>query len=205
MHILSILGLCGCALLTAVSVGKENEVLIPLREIWGYEMPGTRNIEKLKPKPQMDVPELIQQSLMRHDGDPAVGPGFVVQGDESEALLQAFAVLVSHKEASSTVTHDLNTWIVFFAKDSGQYVHLRSVTRAGNKITVDFTFVPHDSKNLTRHFALIPLGKLPTGKYEVAIVNSPMDKRYLDQHFKPIPKDGVRWIVAKSFDFDVSE
>jgi hypothetical protein len=183
---------------------RNGVVAIPLDRIWAFRMPGTRDIQKLNPSDK-DLVELVQQSLGRKSSNGDAKSGFVVQGEAKDALQQAYDVLVSEKLDLKDVEGRKRIWIVFFSRDSSQYVHLHSIQLQANHITVRYRFVPHDSKELSRHFALIPLGNLPAGKYSVSMVNSPMEKRYLDIGFQPMPEAYVPKIVCSSFEFTVVE
>jgi hypothetical protein len=198
-----ITGLSAIIAFAETNAHSESE-LIPLKDIWAYDMPGTHDIQTLKPAMPKDLVDLIQQSLGRTTSDSHAKSGFVVQGDDKEALQTTYDVIVSGAAPKKPQVNQ-KTWIVFFSRDSGQYVHLRDVQRQDKQFTVRYRFVPHDSKEMTRHFALIPLGNLPAGSYRVSIAKSPMEQRYVDAKFQPVPESFVSKIVCKPFEFVVTE
>jgi hypothetical protein len=114
------------------------------------------------------------------------GPGFVVGSVDAAALLTAKMVLCDGlKPKDSFLTkHELT--LVFFAGDIDVFI-LKPVKREGNRIIVDYEIPDRLDKRpmVMPHFALIPLGKLPAGKYEVVI----------PEH---------KW-VCSSFEFQVKE
>ena len=73
----------------------------------------------------------------------------------------------------------------------------------GDNITIKYRFVPHETKEMTRHFALIPFGKLYPGRIEVKMLRLPMEQRFVDAGFQdPAPEWETR-VVCGSFDFEV--
>lgn len=194
-------------LASAACRGAESEskaITIPLDQIWAYNMPGTHDVRELNPTDK-DLVELIQQSLGRKKSEDYAIPGFVVQGEERDALQKVFGVLVSGKPIDKTLQANKKTWIVFFSRDSSHYVHLNEARQEANHIVVSYRFVPHDSRELTRHFALIPLGNLCTGRYSFSVVNSPLDGRYVNAAYRPIPESDIAKIVCGPFDFVVGQ
>lgn len=184
---------------------QSEKQLIPLKDIWAYYMPGTRDIQQLNTPMQKDLVELIQVSLGQRENGDQPKQGFIVQGDDKMALRTAYDVLVTGKGVPKGAKPNQQTWIVFFSRDSNQFVHLHDVSRQGDQITVRYQFVPHDSQEMTRHFALIPVGSLPAGSYRVSVVNLPMEKRYFDVGYRPMPESFVSKIVCKAFGFVIGE
>jgi hypothetical protein len=97
--------------------------------------------------------------------------------------------------------------LVFYSRLSGSYVHLRRVIRDGNVITLQYRFVAHGSREITTHFALVQLGKLPAGKYEVKTVQLPPDFSIFPDlrpsEIKLIPPERERRVVSLPFTFEV--
>jgi len=75
----------------------------------------------------------------------------------------------------------------------------------GNEIVIRFRFVPHDSKNLTQHFAMIPVGNINTGRYSVSVECDPFDREFSDKGFTPIPDSKIEEIVCAPFEFTVTD
>jgi hypothetical protein len=167
-------------------------------------MPDTRDVRTLEPvATSRSLAESILQSLGKNSDRVEAEHAFVVQGKADAALRQVYEILVSRNPPTRQPTVHEETWLVFFAHESGQYVHLTKVERTDNRIQVSYKFVPHDSKQTTRHFAIIPLGKLRAGEYKATIVNAPFDEKYSKVGYSPIPISEVEHIVCKSCEFEV--
>ncbi len=95
--------------------------------------------------------------------------------------------------------------VVFFSYQEGNYVHLSRIELHGNDILIQFRFVPHETAVVTEHFALIPLGKLRAGKYQVKVVQSPMEQEYIDQGCVANDESDVQRFVCGSFEFSVKD
>ena len=187
----------------------EEVVEIPLDRIWALRMPGTRKIGELEPdKPPLSVhgPLVgeIRQSLA-----PAPPKGmqaksaFAVLGSGEEALRQAHAVLVENKPAQDSFPAGGEISVVFYSHQFGGYVHLDQIRRRNGLVEIKYRFVPHLETYLTEHVALIPLGNLPSGEYEVRIIQVPIEQKFVDYGVKPINSEWERRIVCKSFSFSV--
>lgn len=154
---------------------------IPLDKIWAADMPGTRNIRELEPRTPGDrrnygpLMWAIYKRLLldnEHWG-PDAGRGFVVPGKDIEALNYAYDVLADRQDRSNIVpTGDVS--LVFYARYAGQYVYVEKVRREGAVITIHYRFVVHRTRELSAHLALISLGELKPGKYEVRMVQLPV-------------------------------
>jgi hypothetical protein len=183
---------------------SEKAQSIPLEQIWAFNMSGTRDARQIgSPKKSASLVELIQQALGKDAGDGESKCGFIVQGNEEEALRQTFDVLANAVPATQRPTTGEKSWVVFFTRDSGQYVQLQEVQRAGEVIKIRYQFAPHDSREMTRHFAMIPLGELSKGNYRVAIEQCPLEKRFLDMGYTAIPESDARRIVCTPFEFQI--
>jgi hypothetical protein len=179
---------------------------IPLDKIWAYNMPGTANAEKLDTDPRGTLFMTIRRSIWSLPSKQKnAGPAFAVSGTELEALRDVHAVLVKGKKSQKTFSPNSNIHVAFFSYQNRPYVHLRKVERQGNDINVHWQFVPHETEETTEHFALIPLGKLPSGKYRVNIIRSPMPQKYVELGFRPVSDAVARRIVCGSFSFSVAE
>lgn len=183
----------------------EDAVEIPLSEIWAQNMPGTRKISEL----EKDTPSekwLMKEIRAKHGfgtWEAKAGPAFAVAGTGLEALKNAHAMIAGKqpRPASFQQGHDIS--IIFFSLASGNYVHLTEVERNQNTIQIKYEFVPHYEKHLTRHFAIIPLGKLPSGHFKVDIAAEPFGQRFIEQGFKEIPDERKLPRVSSSFEFNV--
>jgi hypothetical protein len=202
-----------------LSANSEEATEIPLKDIWAYQMPGTRDVRDLEPDkfgPQIRKlssaeqlkkyeTSLTNQILGKLDfnklGQKA-NPGFAVEGIGADALREAAAVLSGTKKPPTSFAANSNVSVVFFSHQSGYYVHLDKVEQRPGLVTISYQFVPHETRNLTRHFALIPLGKLPSGDVKVDIKRLPMQKKFIDAGFKE-SDSSAESRVAQSFRFSV--
>ncbi len=202
---------CGMSLVCSVAIillaettAQPEEREIPLKDIWALHMPGTIDLAKIDNAVASREMASIRQLLSRPPAEGKDGKaGFVVLGRPMDALHEAHAVLVDGKKALDTIPKDNLSSVVFFSHEFGRYVHVQSVERRGNDIEIKYKFVPHKSKELTEHFALIPLGKLPAGTMRVNILQTPMPKELVVAGWKPISADTARRVVCNSFSFVV--
>ena len=197
--------------LLAVAIGAVS-ARIPLKNIWAHDMPGTKNVAELEPDAQSKVPKAdrdrplalgIRQSLQYQVGQ-VPGEGFVVTGTGRSALQAAHDVLTDKKRRQSGFPTNSELSIVFFSYQFGDYIHLESVEQSKNVIEIRYRFVPHMTREVTEHFAIIPLGKLEPGKYQVDIVNDSAGSKAVES---PMGSDQgwANKVICKSFSFSVSD
>jgi hypothetical protein len=209
---------------SATAAPPENgAVEIPLKEVWALEMPGTRDITELEPPPvgigygpitdeirryalgSKRFREQIKNRKILGYQNTAFGPrpiysvpplkpagqGFAVPGDNS--LREAHAVLAKDAKPPEVLTGPVT--LVFYALRAGSYVHLDKIERDGFTITLTYHLQGHMTTDSTSHFALIPLGQLPPGKYAVKIERQ-------GETWKN-SQEIVDAIICKSFQFEV--
>jgi hypothetical protein len=212
---------CGNAL-AAAQENQTEAVEISLKEVWAYDMPGTRDIRELEPDnfgertrrlPSAERFRLLGDSMvdqirvaLRRDGSAKGGPpqaGFAVIGTGREALEGAYDVLVKDKNPDMSIPLDSNVTLVFFSRLAGQYVHLKRIERHDNKFEVGYQVVPHLTTNSTWHLALIPVGKLRIGKYQVQITQLPGGKDKTGHLVGGLSASEAQRIVCGSFSFSV--
>ncbi|MEX0613512.1 MAG: hypothetical protein WD738_10995 [Pirellulales bacterium] len=210
MNSFSLIRGCGlaCALfaysLAANAADKQEAVTIPLEQIWAYKMPGTRNVETLDARGS-----LVEQIVRALADPPAKGKQaracFAVLGTGLEALREAHVLLAKGEKPHERFPAGSEICVVFSSYRTGSYVHLHKVERRGNNVEIYYRFVPHRTRNMTVHFAVIPLGKLPRGKVSVQIIQSPMEQRFVEWGLEPLRPDWAERVVCKSFFFAVVE
>jgi hypothetical protein len=191
------------AFVICCSIGNAKE--IPLNEIWAFGMPGTRDIRELEAN-YSSKNSLISEIRKRHTfktWQDKAGPGFAVEGIDLEALKNAHAVITGAAKRSSSLGSGKEISLVFFSLEFGYYVHLTDVDIIGNDIEIRYEFVPHLTKNRTRHFALIPVGKLAKGNFSVSIIPEPFERRNVGKEFKEIPDERKLPLVSSTFEFTV--
>lgn len=196
----TLFGFLACWVTSAIA--GEGVVTIPLKEIWALDVPGTRDLRKLTDqRPDIAIAERIDRILQVN---PTKGnrKGFAVAGEDLAAVKEALARLSDKRAAPESLPSDMEVSLVFFSTPFSYYVHLQSVERRGDVITIKYAFVPHKTKELTAHFAIIPMGKLPVGKWQVKIVQLPMAQEYKAAGFKPVDSKTAREIVCAPFVFE---
>ncbi len=195
----------------ADSAPAKDATSIPLDQIWAYDIPGARDMHELEPKPDptLSVDEFARRSdiwkiskvLSRFpkEGTKA-GSAFLVVGTGKEALTQAEAVFSSGKDTRNFFPPDSDLSLVFYSQICGRYVRITSVERSADAITVKYQFVAHQTPLMSKHFALIPIGKLPEGTYQVKIEQL----EAVDEQGRPVaPMPDPRRFVSDSFSFTV--
>ena len=161
----------GLSLSCIVTLGNRDT--IPLDAIWALKMPGTRNIRELDPPKNIKHKTVINRIhlalfIKTTDEKPA-GPCFLVTGEGKEALQKASKVIVDKEVPAKTHPTGKELTLFFYSNAAPGYVHIHSVERSESRITVNYQVVIHQMSNATVHFALIPLGHLPAGKFTVDI------------------------------------
>src|SRR5690606_3393456 len=94
--------------------------------------------------------------------------------------------------------------LIFYTGGVGYYTHVEQVERDGNTFTIHYRIVPHQTRDITQHLAVIPVGMLQSGKYAVKVEQLPLREEDIDRCYgKALPRQVDR--VCKSFDFIVIE
>lgn len=180
------------AICAAESTAVKSRV-IPLDSIWGFKLPGTRDVRELEPKPDIKSMKTLDQveqyyrssdvhqilNVLNHrppdKSTHRAGPVFAVCGTGEEALKNARKAFTS--QDSTYPDPRLNPGdqasLVFYSYPAGRYVELVSVQKSNQIITIDFRFVQHSSCDMSTHFALIPIGPLPRGHFRVRLNELP--------------------------------
>lgn len=204
-------GVSWCLVLFASAVVVADDVVkIPLKSIWAHAMPGTRDVHELEKvalsaKQAASFDNQIGDALEFLPKGKSTTKGFVVVGTEKEALSKALAALTKKQQPCQTFSANAQVFAFFFSHSFGQYVHLDIVERRGKTIKIAYRFVPHETKQLTAHYALIPLGKLPIGKYRVDIVRLPLEEKSVEQGFKSAESEWEGRVVCQPFTFEIVE
>jgi hypothetical protein len=183
-------------------------VKTPLNTIWAYAMPGTRDIHELEKtalsaKQAASLDNQIGNVLQFLPKSKTTAKGFAVAGTEKEALSKALSAFIKKQQPRQAFPANAQVIVFFFSHSFGQYVHLNDVERREKTIKIVYRFVPHKTKQLTAHYALIPLGKLPIGKYRVDIVRLPLEQKYVNQGFKSVDSQWGNRVVCQPFSFEV--
>jgi len=203
---------------------EEPGVEIPLNKIWGHAIPGTQDMHLLEPEhfgpvvrqlPGQEQHDLFESSLWYQihmaidppSGEQQIGPGFAVAGTGHESLAAVKKILQQEQKPSQAFPAGAKVSLFFFTRDSYWPVHIKSVAKSENAITIRYYFVPHRSTGLVagsscRYFALIPLGKLPVGNYAVDVIQT-LERKYQGRGYQVLGKEVGEKYVCKSFAFTV--
>jgi hypothetical protein len=162
---------CGFAivlqLIAPVTAQTPNEqpTQIPLDQIWGYNIPGTRDVRELEPKAdpnilgdqlkglsrddaarrmideftrRLDVWKILKVLKRRPMGGKDAGPAFIVMGIGKDALQNAEAVFSHTDDALRVLPTGTDLSLVFYSYMSSGRIHLVSVERLQQTITVKY-------------------------------------------------------------------
>ncbi|HEX4412469.1 MAG TPA: hypothetical protein VH107_02500, partial [Lacipirellulaceae bacterium] len=205
-----------CALPAAAEEKPKSDVQeIPLKDVWAYRMPGTRNMKNLEPNAYgQNVCQLAMDEQDKREKEslnfqiirclssenvnrpkPA-RPGFVVLGTDADALREAHGVLVDDHKAEHSFPAGSKLSLVFFAKAFNYGVGLDQLQRQGNKITIKYFFAPNITDPAPQ-FALIPLSDLPLGEIEVEKVRVPCPPKFNDPAYPAVEPKWDELVVCR--------
>lgn len=200
---------------------QPGTITIPLDQIWGCNILGTRDVRELDP--QRDGRTLTKRQLIEgsdvlqierilvnrpQHSENHRKPAFVVKGTGREALVNAKAELVRRSEFGAgaeqkrtlAVPADADISLVFFTYAIGDSVKLVSVGRNEKNCTVKYQLIPRMTMDVRVHLALIPLGRFSEGLVSVDIEELPPS----DRQGKETPKlIRANQFVCDSFSFEV--
>jgi hypothetical protein len=198
---------------------SEESKQIPLDLIWALDMPGTNDVRELEPEiyskrgkglpiekwRELQAKSLIAQIYPQLSLENTRIPkrGFAVPGTGLAALQAARDVLTEEREVSNLLPAETDITIVFSSLQSGDYVHIYAVERHANVIEIRYRFAPHEEAYVSQNFALVPIGKLPKGMYQVKFTQGPMEEKYLNAGFRPKTGNYADKIVCTPFKFSV--
>jgi hypothetical protein len=132
-----------------------------------------------------------------------------VDGTGPIALRNAHAILVGGEQPHQALPANRVITLVFFSYMSGVDVPVQAVDLHDHLIDIRYRFVTYIERNLSMQLALIPLGKLSAGQYEVKVTQLPagLGKNKHDYKVMEPPKyikEAVP-LVAQPFSFRVSK
>lgn len=177
----------------------------PLSRVRSY---GTvnRGLRSNKPAEHAAILEKIHQTLSRiPDKDSVAPPAFVVAGEVAEALAAMQGVIVDGKPPQHSFPTDEQLSLVFFTYLSPQFVRLKSIEQTANRFTIEYRFINREESMRTQYFALVPIGKLPPGSYELRIAQAPPDEREVAFELHPPADDVVKATICQSGKFEVTQ
>lgn len=190
----------------AAECTAKDQTEIRLENVLAFRMPGTRDVYAMTQDGHSLLFNQIRGALstLPEKGSKAE-PSFVVAGDEIAALKTAKEVLADGKPPRTSFRSDEELHVFFFSRQCFVYVQLDSVERSMSDVEIRYSFIPHDESVVTEHFALIPLGKLPRGKYRIDIIRSPMSPKLIAQGYVPTSDAIADSTVCKSSEFEVTD
>jgi hypothetical protein len=187
-------------------------VTIPLDQVWAYEMPGTRDIReldraniKLLGKALLDP---ISVSLLESPNRPkpgeSAGKGFAVTGTDRVALQRIYAILVGGEKPHSTFSTDDEVTAVFFSYPfAGRYIHIGQIERLKGEFKISYRGQPYSERHFSFALALVPLGRLTEGQYQVTMIQLPLEEKYIKRGFRPREKQWSERFVCGPFSFHI--
>lgn len=168
------------------------------------DMPGTRNMRKFGTEASAEGGKSRVEAVaefLRHRPSKQ-RPGFAVAGSGLKALKQAQYVFADDEGEIVSLRSDRDTSLIFFSYEFGYYVHITSVEAKNRSVTITYEFVPHLTNELTRQLAIIPLGNLDAGEWEVKLNQAPLADKYKDMGAKNVVAPNV---VCGPFSFKVED
>lgn len=184
---------------SAIKAEPAEPVEIPLKETWALANPGTRDLRELE-SPQAED-SVVESILMQIRESWYQETGLVVEGEGIDALKKFHQIRVDRLKRNA-VQPDVPLTLVFFTTRTGAAVHLDKVSKSGNTFIVEYRFVPHQESISSQQLALIPLGKLASGKYRVEIVRLPVKQELIDKGFSEPDAKAIN-NICNSFGFGV--
>jgi hypothetical protein len=175
-------------------------------EKWNkYSTPdGIKEAEALAAK-SLALPIERAMGKMRVSKDGMTDEGFAVQGEGRDSLQGIYDVLVKGDPPTKQFPSGTAISVVFFAPPSLP-VRLDRVERSIGKITIRYMLLSDGQAHLPWHLSIIPLGKLPAGKYEADMVRSTEREQAFNQKgFPPIQPASESRVICRPFSFEVSE
>jgi len=204
---------------TAGEVRGNDAVTIPLDEVWGYRMPGTKDIVDIEPNSDsfktMLARERIKNSLVTNTrwrlnsnfkpkNRADVGTAFVVPMIDLEALKEANAIIAGEKKRAEQLPAGQPLTLVFYSFSCGRNVRLDKITKSEGEMVLEYHFHIHGELTSSPYFALIPIGIFPPGNVNIKIKRLPeTEGKNVWGTFPPLDAKESRRIVCDSFVFKV--
>jgi hypothetical protein len=174
---------------------------IPLSEIWGYGIggpgPGSPKYLSGSPVEKALISVSEQERLTtRLKGPRHAGPAFVVRGaNDRGAIKNVMSILDGHSQVKHSFPEDDNLYLIVLAYGlSGPGLQLDKVEFQNKRIVVTWHLTEKSGMGpgggAHSQFAMIPLGRLKKGEYDVEMKRDTM-------------KFDADWWVSKSTSFQV--
>lgn len=154
--------------------------LIPLQDIWAWDMPGTRPLNRTETgnllpsnSPELILLSEIISTLTSTPNNFTPDQCFAVEGEGKNALQEAHAVIVKKQAKKTSFSQDQKISLVFFSYPFNSYVHLVRVEQQDQSLQIFYRFVTHRTRQMTVHIALIPVNLSASGNTQVEIKSQP--------------------------------
>ncbi len=192
----------------------ESKILwTPLDQVWARRMQDTRDIYELEKEPAVgknSVDEILESLIkISHDlraKQKLAKPGFAVEGSDGLALKNVHEILVGGQEPPHSLPAKSNVTLVVFSYFADIDFQVRTVGRHDYTIDIKYRFVEYLERNLTMQLALIPIGKLSSGKYRVNMIQLPAILR-AGKHYIPMTPSRLEpspyLFISQPFSFEV--
>jgi hypothetical protein len=181
------------ALLFVIAPAAPQPVEIPLNEIWGYHVAGTKPIVSGREPRLLDQEQFdslrVGKTLM---AAVHAGPAFIINGGPKQAIKGVPLVLGGTYQPKHSFTEG-DLCLVVCAYASNDHFILDKVERAPRRIRVSWHLKRTGEEMSFPYLVLIPLPNCEPGEYDV------------DMNRTGEPKFGPDWWVSKSTSFQVLE
>lgn len=202
--------------LTSGESPNDKSTVIPLDKILANKVPGTRDITSVDVAPTVRADKGILGSIFmsmvlraeKLKYKDLARPAFVVSGNDRVALRAAQSVLVDGATPRKAFSMGEDLTIVFFAEPISKYrVRIGQVTRTDNEVRIHYELEAGVHGQDYQNFALIPLGKMKSGKYQVNMRQLPHEQTPIEikKGFKPLDNEWSRNFLSEPFSFSVAE
>jgi hypothetical protein len=206
--------LLAVARVTTARAEEPKTVTIPPTAMWSIRDPAMTPFRSMYPAPDPQAPEPpdlcgdIEKVLDPFSGKDRPKSAFIVIGSPKEALLRAHGVIADKMPMQMQFTTTEPLTLVFMSY-SGFHMSLKPVelrlnqtNGSGNEIEVDYFVKMKGTGDMENYFALIPLGKLPEGTYQVIVKQVLGTREGLPDSFAPLV---ARATASPGFLFTVKE
>lgn len=174
---------------------------IPTDSVWGYGFQSAKDLRSLNPDSYgrpvdgispgevhrrfltSDVLRLSRhfQSKSLQIDKPNSCPCWVVVGDGEEALNQAVAVLLEKTPQPAILPSDRPLTLVFASPGTSYAFRLVDINWECKRLIIRYAYTHRQNLSMSAPIALVPLGKLPTGKYKVIFKPIEIDPSELEK------------------------
>lgn len=189
---------------------KEVTTTIQPDQIWAFQMPGTRGIEKSVPQADFrrleEVFKLSYARAYRREFKNISRPGFAVAGGGVSALQSALTIFEKGSKPTNKFSSEDEITLAFFSEPpKGNIVRISKVEQRDRQFEIQYQLEPDIARNSIQAFALIPLGKLRVGDYRAEMRQLPREEKYVKLGFGSVDEDWSRNFLCKPFGFVVDK